>query len=185
MGRTRRFSADVTPVESLSSSRLQIDPNEASLARLVRFNQVWFALCLQMSLGRHGLAAGMWHFVMALAEGDGITLRELSRRAGTMEPTTNAQIGRMEQLGLVRRVEDKVDRRKVRIYLTRKGKSLRTKLIPLAAEINDAAVDGFTKSEIKTMRTMLARMLVNLSGMHNKLAAEVKNTRADADTVLD
>ena len=68
---------------------------------------------LQFKIEPHGITPGMWYFLRALWHEDGLTQRELSVRVGTMEPTTLSAILIMEKKGLVRRVRDASDRRKL------------------------------------------------------------------------
>lgn len=50
---------------------------------------------LQSQIEPHGLSLGMWYFLRALWFEDGLTQSELSRKVGTMEPTTLAAIKAM------------------------------------------------------------------------------------------
>ena len=90
---------------------------------------------LQLKIEPHGVTLGMWYFLRALWHEDGLTQRELSRRAGTMEPTTLNAILNMEKKGLVRRVQNRKDRRKWHVHLTAKGRRLKAELIPLARDV--------------------------------------------------
>ena len=83
---------------------------------------------LQSKIEPHGITLGMWYFLRALWHEDGLTQRELSNRAGTMEPTTLSAILIMEKKGLVRRVRNRDDRRKWHIHLTPRGRALKSKL---------------------------------------------------------
>ena len=105
---------------------------------------------------------GQWFFLRELWEEDGLSQRELSSRVGMMEPTTVVAIRGMVQSGLVRRVKDKKDRRKVRIHLTAKGRRLKETLLPYAVEVNAIATQGLTKSEVHTFRRLISRMKQNL-----------------------
>jgi DNA-binding MarR family transcriptional regulator len=110
----------------------------------------------------HGVTLGMWYFLRALWHEDGLNQRELSRRVGTMEPTTLSAILNMEKNGFVRRVQNKVDRRKLHVYLTPKGRALKAKLIPLAREVVATAVQSLSKKEIKQMLDGLIEVQKNL-----------------------
>ena len=103
---------------------------------------------LQLKIEPHGITLGMWYFLRALWHEDGLTQRELSNRAGTMEPTTLSAILAMEKRGVVRRVRNRGDRRKRHIYLTPKGRALKAKLIPLAREVVDTAVQNLSRGEV-------------------------------------
>jgi hypothetical protein len=53
-------------------------------------------------------------------------------RAGVMEPTTFGALKAMESRGYIARRKLAGNRRKIRIFLTRKGRALKNKLVPLA-----------------------------------------------------
>ena len=83
-------------------------------------------------------------------------------RVGMMEPTTVTALNSMERRGLVERVRNPHDRRKVNIYLTPKGRSLREVLLPCAAEVSDLATRGIDPSDLALAIDLLHRMIVNL-----------------------
>lgn len=133
-----------------------------SIGYLVRDCYRVFSRGLETRIGRHGVRMGQWFFLRELWEEDGLSQRELSNRVGMMEPTTVVAIRGMLKSGLVRRVNDKNDRRKVRIHLTTKGRRLKERLLPYAVEVNAIATQGLTKSEISTFRRLISRMKQNL-----------------------
>jgi DNA-binding MarR family transcriptional regulator len=109
---------------------------------------------LQVKIEPHGIA--LWHE-------DGLTQRELSNRVGTMEPTTLSAILIMERKGLVRRVRNKTDRRKWHIHLTPKGRALKAKLLPLAREVVETAVQGLSRAEVAQLLNGLAEVQTSLT----------------------
>jgi MarR family transcriptional regulator, organic hydroperoxide resistance regulator len=117
---------------------------------------------LQLKIEPHGVTLGMWYFLRALWHEDGLNQRELSRRVGTMEPTTLSAILNMEKKGFVRRVQNKTDRRKLHVHLTPKGRALKAKLIPLAREVVGTAVQSLSRKEIKAMLDGLVEVQNNL-----------------------
>jgi DNA-binding MarR family transcriptional regulator len=122
---------------------------------------------LQAKIEPHGITLGMWYFLRALWHEDGLTQRELSNRVGTMEPTTLSAIVIMEKKGLVRRVRNADDRRKWHIHLTPKGRALRTKLLPLAREVVDTAVQNLSRGDVTQLLNGLAEVQKSL---HKTLA---------------
>jgi DNA-binding MarR family transcriptional regulator len=118
---------------------------------------------LQSLLAPHGIPIGMWYFLRALWEEDGLTQRELSERVGAMAPTTVEQLRKMEQSGLIERVRSVEDRRRIHVSLTAKGKALRSELLPYAAAVNDAALVGLSNMEVSYLRLMLDRIRTNLA----------------------
>jgi DNA-binding MarR family transcriptional regulator len=118
---------------------------------------------LQFKIEPHGITPGMWYFLRALWHEDGLTQRELSNRVGTMEPTTLSAILVMEKKGLVRRVRDASDRRKWHIHLTPKGRTAKVKLLPLAREVVDTAVQNLSRSEVTQLLKNLAEVQKSLN----------------------
>jgi MarR family transcriptional regulator, organic hydroperoxide resistance regulator len=117
---------------------------------------------LQVKIEPHGIQLGTWYFLRALWHEDGLTQRELSDRVGTMEPTTLSAILIMEKKGLVRRVRNQDDRRKWHIHLTPKGRVLKTRLLPLAREVVDTAVQNLSRGEVAQLLKSLAEVQESL-----------------------
>ena len=128
---------------------------------------------LQVKIEPHGITPGMWYFLRALWHEDGLTQRELSGRVGTMEPTTLSAILVMQKKGLVRRVRNPDDRRKWHIHLTPKGRALKTKLLPLAREVVDTAVQNLARGEVAQLLKGLAEVQKSLHATLDRLDAKV------------
>jgi MarR family transcriptional regulator, organic hydroperoxide resistance regulator len=133
------------------------------LAHLVKDATRAFVRALQMRLLEHSVSFGHWTFLRVLWVRDGITQRELSEEAGVMEPTTHAALNAMEKLGYVERRRHEGDRRNVHIHLTAAGKRLKSRLVPLAVEVNDAAVKGVASEDIAAARRVLLAVIENLA----------------------
>ena len=106
---------------------------------------------------------------MVAPDEDGLTQRELSRRVGTMEPTTLSAILAMQKAGFIRRVRNKKDRRKSHVFLTAKGRELRSELIPLAKEVVDTAVQSLSRVEVRALLAGLAEIQKNLHATISQL----------------
>ena len=133
------------------------------LAHLVRDAARALVRSLSVRLAEHQVSFGHWSFLRVLWVGDGLTQRELSERAGVMEPTTFSAIKTMERLGYVVRRQHEGDRKKVYIHLTPKGRLLKERLVPLAEEVNRIAVDGVTPEHVAITRAVLLTMIENLA----------------------
>ena len=72
----------------------------------------------------------------------------------------------MERAGLVKRVHNQVDRRKINVFLTKRGRDLQSKLWPMAADVLDLSVAGLSRSQIKSLNEMLAKIRLNLEHDH-------------------
>jgi DNA-binding MarR family transcriptional regulator len=104
----------------------------------------------------------MWYFLRALWEENGLTQSELSRRVGTMEPTTLTAIQTMQRSGLVKRVRNKEDRRKLHIYLTPKANELKIQLLPIAREVVEQATGNFAPADTRKLLSLLGAIQMNL-----------------------
>ena len=135
---------------------------------------------LQVRIERHGVSLGMWYFLRVLWDTDGITQSDLSSLIGTMEPTTLSAVASMEAAGLVRREPHLVDRRKVNVFLTDKGRALQTELLPEGIAVVEAAVASFSDREVDLMLKLLKVMQTNLLAELGETTPAAKRARARA-----
>jgi DNA-binding MarR family transcriptional regulator len=133
------------------------------LAHLIRDVARAQMRALQLRLAEHGVSFGHWTFLRILWLKDGLTQRELSELAGVMEPTTFAAVKAMEGMGLIERRQLAGNRKNMHVFLTRAGRSLEKKLVPLAEEVNHVSVAGSTEAQLQAMRQFLLLMLENLA----------------------
>lgn len=143
---------------------------EERLAHLIKDARRGMERALQIKLIEHSVSFGHWSFLRILWEHDGLTQRELSELAGTTAPTTFSAINAMEALRYVQRRQKPENKKNVYIYLTRKGRSLKEKLLPLAEEINAVAIDDLTLDEVRIARKVLVKMISNLVEYEQELS---------------
>jgi DNA-binding MarR family transcriptional regulator len=126
--------------------------------------ELWrsFARSLQPRIAREGVSIGMWFVLRMLWDEDGMTQRELGERVGINGPTMVAALNSMERAGLVKRVQNQDDRRKINVFLTGRGRRMKRKLWPMAAEVLELAFSGLTRKQIKTLTKMLIHISLNL-----------------------
>ena len=137
-------------------------PNDR-MAHLIRDTERAFRRALQLRLAAHGVPFGHWAFLRILWEADGLTQKELSQRAGVMEPTTFTAMKAMEAQGYITRNQIPTNKKNVYVHLTDAGRALKKELVPLAEETNEISVKGLAPKDIATARKVLLAMLVNLS----------------------
>ena len=136
-------------------------PNDR-MAHLIRDTERAFRRALQMRLAVHSVPFGHWSFLRILWESDGLTQKDLSARAGVMEPTTFTAMKAMEALGYVTRKQLPTNKKNMYVYLTNEGRALKEKLVPLAEDANHVSVEGVSPQEVKTARKVLLAMIENL-----------------------
>ena len=136
------------------------------MAHLVRDTERAFRRALQLRLAAHHVPFGHWVFLRILWEADGqggLTQKELSNRAGVMEPTTFAAMKAMQTLGYITRTQLPTNKKNVYVELTTKGRDLKKLLVPLAVHTNKISVKGLSAADVATARRVLLTMLTNLS----------------------
>ena len=154
------MKADTREQSTGTQSALHADERLAHIVRLLSRN---FRRSLEYRLSQHKISFGHWIFLRILWDEEGLSQKELSRRAGLMEPTVHSAISKMESLDLVVKRAPNPDKRRQLVYLTDKGRSLRADLIPLAEETNRVAVEGLNEKELAVMRRQLLKMIDNLN----------------------
>ena len=107
-----------------------------------------------------GLSVLEWRVVGQLSSGPS-TVSTLAERAFSQQPTLTKVLDRMAEQGLVTRLEDAHDRRRVSVRLTDKGEALAAELIPLAHEHEARVLAGYSPREAaalkRTLKTLIAR----------------------------
>ncbi|MEO6017598.1 MAG: MarR family transcriptional regulator [Polaromonas sp.] len=137
-------------------------PNDR-LAHLIRDASRAFQKALQTRLAQHRVPFGHWTFLRILWESDGLTQKELSERAGVMEPTTFTAMKAMESLGYIVRKQLPTNKKNMYVYLTEEGRALKKLLVPLAEETNHVSVEGIAAADVKLTRKVLLAMIENLA----------------------
>jgi DNA-binding MarR family transcriptional regulator len=148
-------------------------PNDR-MAHLIRDTERAFRRALQIRLAVHSVPFGHWSFLRILWACDGLTQKELSARAGVMEPTTFSAMKAMEALGYITRKQLPTNKKNMYVYLTNEGRALKEKLVPMAEDANQVSVRGVSPQDVKTARKVLLAMIENLARDELLRAAPVK-----------
>jgi DNA-binding MarR family transcriptional regulator len=121
-----------------------------------------FDRLLQQHLRLHGLTNGYWYVLRVLWEEEGMSQRELARAANLTESSAVIMLNGMQRAGLVARRKDPADGRRQRVFLTAKAKRLKSKLLPVAGELNALAASGIPAEDLATYLAVAHRMRTNL-----------------------
>lgn len=157
-----KYSSDKDSTQVILRHWREAVPDDR-IGHLVKDAARAFVRALQLRLTQHCVSFGHWAFLRVLWETDGLTQRELSVQVGVMEPTTFSALKSMEKLGLIERKRVPHQKKKVFIHLTRKGKLLKGKLVPLAVEATKVALRGVPPQDITTTRRTLLIIIENLA----------------------
>ena len=157
--RVKRFPPWNDPAQEIEEDA--IDEGQG-LRYLVRFLNRAYTKLVEADLSTHvEITFAQWSFLRVLWDGDGLSQRELSERVGLMANTTLVAVNIMEKRGWIRRVRDQEDRRRLRIFLTDKGREIH-KLRPVVRQVNSIAVRNVDPIDIVAVRRTLSQMLKNL-----------------------
>lgn len=149
-----------------------LDP-ERSLGYQVRRCHRRFDRLLNARLAKHDLKTGFWYYLRALWIEDNVTQKHLSDVTNVTETTTVSMINSMVRHDLVTRTRDAIDKRKMRVRLTGKGRDLEAEIMKYAVDINRVAVAGISPADVKTCAAVLKKMSENLK---NEFSATVEGT---------
>ena len=116
-------------------------------------------------LARHGIDAfngAQGRILYALWQEDGVPIKTISEKCGLAITSLTTMLGRMENQGLILRVQSTGDKRKTLLYLTDKAKALRDDSEIVSRQMTDIFYKGFTASEVEEFETYLDRIRTNL-----------------------
>jgi DNA-binding MarR family transcriptional regulator len=155
------------------------DLAQERLAHLVKAAARAFIRALEMRLAEHTPASyGHWTMLRILWSHDGLSQRELSEWAGVTESTTQTAVKALEALGYVERIHLPGNNKKVHVFLTRTGKALKRKLVPLAEEVNEISVQDVTAEEVAITRKVLLAVARNLARDEEAAAGTGRRVRS-------
>jgi DNA-binding MarR family transcriptional regulator len=108
-----------------------------------------------------GLTGPQWVMLMRIANGMGHTAAELCRTIGYDSGSMTRMLDRLVDQGLIRRDRSDEDRRVVRLSLTAAGEALHPRLSPVAIEVLNDHLAGFTAADVACLTGLLQRLLAN------------------------
>ena len=120
---------------------------------------------LDETLEQHGMNAfsgAQGRILDILWQQDQIPIREISRQTSLTMPTLTGMLDRMENAGLIRRVPDPADRRKINIRLTEEARSMEAGYRRVSDDMNAVFFKGFSEEEEAALQGYLERILDNL-----------------------
>lgn len=110
-----------------------------------------------------GIYFGQPPILKYLSEHENVTQKEIAEFLHISPPSVATSLKRMEESGLVVRLENKKDARRNTVKLTKKGKELHSFAENTFMRIDDIAYKGFTEEEMDLMVNFIERMNTNLT----------------------
>lgn len=96
---------------------------------------------------------------------DGISIKSLSEKCGLAITSLTTMLERMENHGLISRVQAKTDKRKTLLYLTEKSRSLKSEYDAVSEKMSAIYYEGFSDKEVTQFEHYLERIRKNLEAL--------------------
>ena len=109
-------------------------------------------------IGRFGLTGTQWRVMRTLWDREGRSVLELARATLVSAPSLVGVVDRLARDGLVERRPCDVDRRRVYIHLTRRGRALEQRVSPLLDEVYARIEGRLSPAEWRALYTALDRL---------------------------
>ncbi|WP_233810135.1 MarR family winged helix-turn-helix transcriptional regulator [Paraburkholderia sp. HP33-1] len=142
-------------------------PNEYRTEESVAFKMNMVHLLLGAEIDRKlaasKLSAIQWGILKALFDERARTPTALCRILLADGSIMTRKLDSLEKRGLIERIRSTSDRRSVELALTASGRQLLRETLPLIVETSNRQLRGFAVDEVDTVRTLLDRMVANLS----------------------
>ena len=128
-------------------------------------NRLGAAMVLQFTaqaLARHGLGIAEWRVLVALSDTGPQRQIDLAAITSIEVSTLSRLITRLVRTGLASRARSDRSNREVTVALTGPGAKLVDGLIPVARELERAAIAGLPAAQLRAAKTALRAMYENL-----------------------
>jgi homoprotocatechuate degradation regulator HpaR len=132
-------------------------------------------------LRQHGMTVEQWRILLALTTGDFIEANKLAQRTDLLQPSLSRILRDLQERGLLLRVPDRADARRILVIITPAGRQLvndtKGDTREVLAEINTR----FGKREVEALRKELAR-LVEVLGSTVEEGPNIEELNSDEES---
>ena len=108
------------------------------------------------------ITAEQWAIIRHLWEEEGLSQREIGEKAAKDKPNITRMLDALEKKRLIFRQPDSRDRRKFCVYLTKEGKQLHERLLPLAQTLREQVTRSLSQLEIDHVKETLSKINQNI-----------------------
>ncbi len=151
-----------TPCNFYSPSSYRAEESVGHLMKRVLMSIVSHA---DKRLGEHGLTSAQWGPLLRLQNVGPSTVAELARWLQVDAGAMTRLLDRLERKGLVKRVRSTEDRRVVQVELTEAGSAAIVEVPTVLADVLNAHLAGFSKTECIALKSYLLRMVATGEGL--------------------
>lgn len=123
-----------------------------------------FRSSLERSMGQIGLHGGQVFILFELWHEDGLKQRDLAERLALAAPTVNKMVRGLVQIGLVTNSRLDDDARSTRIFLTKRGLSIRDEIERQWVDLEESSLAGLTETERLVLHDLLGKLKTTYTG---------------------
>jgi DNA-binding MarR family transcriptional regulator len=136
---------------------------EDSIGRLIGevSRQILAALDEELLHQGTGITGAQWTILMRIFRGCASTAAELCRYGRYDTGSMTRMLDRLEEKGLIHRERSSKDRRITLLELTEAGRNLLPQLPPVAINVLNAHLKGFSQTELDQLKGFLNRIRAN------------------------
>jgi DNA-binding MarR family transcriptional regulator len=116
---------------------------------------------IDRNLAPHDLTQAQWLPLVRIAHGGCTTIAALARDQAIDPGAMTRAVDRLEAKGLLRRERSQQDRRVVTLVLTDAGRAAAALVPPVAVQVLNAHLAGFSDDDFQTLLRLLTRLLAN------------------------
>ena len=139
---------------------------------------VRIALAFTDEIRRFGISLPMWRVLAQLWHADFQRQSDISERT-TIEPATLSRLLRsIEAKGLIVRTRSPTNGREVGVALTKEGRALTKRILPIAVRYEALAAGTIPSDKINVVKDVLIEIYRNIASYHDALKGRQENTVA-------
>lgn len=117
---------------------------------------------LEGFLGDHGLTVPMWRVLNALADRDGLSIRDVASHAALDAKEIRAVVRQMEADDLVSCESAPNDRANITASLTKSGRAAFAKILPTVKFCHEQSLNGINDEEFDALLRLLGKVQTNV-----------------------
>jgi len=118
---------------------------------------------------KHDITIAIGHFLLNVDSQQGAFASDIAPRLGTEDTSLSRLIASLEQTGLIERVADKTDKRRIKILLTEKGRQKKEVSKTVVRNFNRLAKERIGKEKIETFLATLDEITNLAKEQHDQL----------------
>jgi DNA-binding MarR family transcriptional regulator len=121
---------------------------------------------------RYHLSSQQFWILVAIYEHPGFSLGELAAHLHMDTPTASRLVFALMKRKLIEVRDDAADRRRACLHLDARGSALAAELHELATTLRAAVVQGLSRTQLATLRSLLRKIVANMDEFQNGKAPD-------------